>query len=126
MSILKNLETYEKMLQDPKNRVSSSGKIKQPAPTVSELNGVAAGKKLDTSNLPEESNRQGNLEDISEEEQSYLSAIDKRMALRREGKLPDISSKDDRILKLEKQVNEIQELLIEVMKTHMKLLDKIQ
>ena len=127
MSIMKNLETYEKMLQNPANLVSTTGKIKQPMPTAAELSGVTGGKKIDTSNLPEESKRQGNLEDVSPEEEAFLSTIDKRMAARKRGELPAINEQggSDRIVKLENQVKEIQELLVEVMKTHMKLIERL-
>ena len=127
MSILKNLETYEKMLQNPKNRVSTSGKIKQPMPNAATIKS-AAGGKVDTSNLPEESKR---LEDVSEEEQSYLSAIDQRMMARRKGELPPLHAgasagagvSEQRIQKLEERLQEMQELLMEIMKAQMHIIN---
>lgn len=118
MSIMKNLSTYEKMLENPKNRVKTS--MKQPMPGQSELKG-ADTSKIDT--IKEEG--------VSPEEESFFSAIDKRMALRRQGKINDSSNvsssvPNDRIQKLEKQVSEMQELMITMMKTHMKLLEKIE
>ncbi len=110
MSIKGALTAYEKMLQNPKNRRSTSGEMKQPMPNSADALGA------DTSVIPPEVNTGASAEDLAD-----MNAIDARMAARKAGKLqegPKASSD------LERRVTEIEQLLIEVMKTHMKLLEK--
>jgi hypothetical protein len=115
MSIKGALSAYEKMLQDPANRRSSSGQMKQPMPNSTDTLGA------DSSQVPEAPVDTS----ISAEEMAAMSEIDSRMAARKAGKLPPIQEEipvanSD----LERRVTEIEQLLVEVMKTHMKLLGK--
>ena len=112
MSITGAASIYEKMLQNPDNRKSSSGSIKQPTP-------YDTGASLPVS-VPKSTG-----EDLTSEEAAYLASIDSRMALRAAGK-PVNESKTtgdiSRIAILEREVSELKELMTEMMKTHMKLL----
>jgi len=125
MSNTRAQEIYEKMLKKPENRTNSAGQMKQPSPFDDP---EISGSDVDTSKIEETPERA----DISPEEQSYLSEIDRRMALRKEGKLPghpgtrasaQAPVDESRIDKLENQVKEMEELLIEIMKAQMKLLN---
>ena len=114
MSISGSMSIYEKMLQNPENRKSSSGTIKQPTPYDSgEINSPA-----------KEARQTG--EQLNPEESAYLQEIDRRMALRSSGKPAASAEEVPRIEKLEKEVSELKELMTEMMKTHMKLLRKMQ
>lgn len=115
MSISSTMNIYEKMLQTPKNRVSSTGTIKQPSPYDS---GSGAGVKAPISEAGEK---------LNAEEDAYLASIDQRMAARKKGESvseSDTTADVSRIVILEKEVKELQMLMTEVMKTHMKLLEK--
>ena len=106
------MSIYEKMLQTPKNRVSSTGTIKQPSP-------------YDSGSIKAPMSEAG--EKINAEEDAYLASIDQRMAARKKGESvseSDTTSDVSRIVILEKEVKELQTLMTEVMKTHMKLLEK--
>jgi len=114
MSIIGAASIYEKMLQNPKNRKSTSGTIHQPTP-------YDTGASLPVS-VPKETG-----EDLTGEEAAFLANIDSRMAMRAAGK-PVNESKTtgdiSRIAILEKEVSELKELMTEMMKTHMKLLER--
>jgi len=117
MSLTDLSNMYEKMLRDPKNRRSTSGEIKQPSP-------------YDSGKMGADPNVTGESSDVlSGEENAYLADIDRRMTARQAGApinedetKPDVS----RLVKLEKEVSELQELMTEMMKTHIKLLGKIK
>ena len=123
MSLSKSQEIYEKMLKNPKNRTNSSGQMRQPSPFDDP---EIRGGDIDTSKIEE--SQDPKTADVSQEEQTYLAEIDRRMALRREGK-PAADTRasapvdESRIDKIENQVKEMQELLIEIMKAQMKLLN---
>lgn len=108
MSITGAASIYEKMLQNPKNRKSSSGTIHQPTP-------------YDTGKAPAPARVADHL---TSEESAYLSNIDSRMALRAAGKVDESKTTGDisRIGILEKEVSELKELMTVMMKTQMKLL----
>ena len=111
MSLKGTMSIYEKMLQNPENRKSTSGTIKQPTPYDSG----------DIKSPGKQAQQTG--EELNSEESAYLQEIDRRMALRSAGK--EVPSTDDnRIKKLEEEVSELKELVMQVMKTHMKLLEK--
>jgi hypothetical protein len=124
MSLMDAQKAYEKMLQDPKNRVSTQGKIKQPTPY---SDGIA--KDPDGTRLEEDSNV------LTAEEQATMDAIDQRMARRQQGdgviRVEGGPVSESRFEKLEKdnrkmkkQISEIQELMMDMMKAHMKLMEK--
>lgn len=129
MSLNKSQELYENMLKKSENRGSSSGTMRQPTPfddpgMSAEIN----SGKVDTSNI--DTPEQNTEHDVSPEEQAYFSAIDQRMADRQKGKLPAKAGArasarvdESRIDKIEYQVKEMQDLLIEIMKAQMKLLN---
>ena len=113
------------MLENPANRQRSF--MKQPMPGAADIHGA------NTKNLPMEAQQKVSdtrLEDVSEEDQKYLSAIDQRMVARRDGKIPPHATPaapggtHGRIEKLEKQVSEMQELMMEIIKTQMKLINE--
>lgn len=113
MSLKGTMSIYEKMLQNPENRKSTSGTIKQPTPYDSG----------DIKSPGKQAQQTG--EELNPEESAYLQEIDRRMALRSTGKkVPSNSAEDGRIKKLEEEVSELKELVMQVMKTHMKLLEK--
>lgn len=101
------LSAYEKMLQNPKNRVSSSGMIKQPVPGVNEVSGANMSK------VPEQK-----IDPQTAEENAYMAGVDTRMAARQR----QVNENND---SLEKRVKDIEELLVEVMKTQTKLINKL-
>lgn len=119
------IEKYEKMLKNPKNRVSTSGKLKQPMPSSAEIAGVGGGK-VDTSSIPEETQRRSS--GVSREEEAFISELDKRMAARQSGGSPSSSSSTlneasaKKISSLEKRVKELEDTLTEVLKIQTKLL----
>ena len=105
------MSAYEKMLRNPENRISTSGMMKQPTPNDANIGAVA--------DLSEVS---GN-EKLDPEEAAYLSGIDARMKARAAG-----TPMNEGVMTgdLEKRVKQIEELLVEVMKTHMKLIEKLK
>lgn len=114
MSLTDLSKMYQKMLEKPGNRKSSSGTIRQPSP-------YDSGKMSDPAVTGESS------EPLNAEENAYLSSIDERMAARRKGEpITESETKPEvsRIVKLESEVFKLKELMTEMMKTHMKLLRK--
>lgn len=110
MSINGAMDIYQKMLEKAENRKSSSGMIKQPTP-------------YDSGQISNPVAEAG--EELNPEEEMYLADIDKRMAARAAGNpITESSGTNDvsRIVKLEKEVESLKELMTEMMKTHMKLL----
>jgi hypothetical protein len=101
---------YEKMLKNPQNRISTSGMMKQPMPNESNI-----GATADLSKIPGK--------DLTDPvEDAYMADVDARMKARASG---TPLNEGVMIGSLEKRVKEIEELLVEVMKTHMKLLEKL-
>ena len=101
------------MLRDPENRKSSSGTMKQTTPYDSGVQDTApqaTSNSLDTGDV------------------AYLAEVDRRMAARKAGapivESGDTSGDGSRIMKLERDIFELKELMTEMMKTHMKLLEK--
>lgn len=126
-ALSKSQEIYENMLKNPKNRTSSSGQVKQPSPFE---DAEIRGGNIDTSKIEESQDPKAG--DVSQDEQNYLSEIDRRMKLRKEGKMAPPADTpagaharvdESRIDKIENQVKEIQDLLMEIMKAQMKLLN---
>ena len=115
MSLTDLSKMYERMLQNPENRKSSSGTMKQVTPYdsgVTDQTPSDTSKSLDTGDV------------------SYLAEMDRRIAARKAGS-PIVESggtspDDSRIMILENKVSELQELMKEMMKTHMKLLEKVK
>ena len=122
-SILKNLSIYEKMLQNPKNQKRTY--MKQNMPSMSELKG-AAGGKVDLSNVAETVSP-GSSEYLSAEQEAEFADIDARMSKRWSGERSDkdlvTEQSSSRVAKLEKDVNELKDMMMMLMKTHMKLLN---
>jgi hypothetical protein len=87
---------YEKMLQNPDNRVSSSGTMKQPMPSGRDTGGA------DMTKIPEQK-----IDPHAAEENSYLAGVDARMAARQQG-----APVNENTNSLEKRVKEIEELLV--------------
>ena len=96
---------YEKMLQKPENRVSSSGTMRQPMPSSRDVEGAELP-------LPEQ-----RIDPHEAEENAYLAGIDARMAARKQGVVNENTSS------LEKRVKDIEELLVEIMKVQTKLIN---
>lgn len=109
---------YEKMLQDPQNRTSSSGMVKQPIPY----------DELGMSN-PDHP------EFLSQEDQAMMAAADKGMIQRAHGPVEPLTQastnhtpitatniSEARIQNLEKEIAELKDLMTQIMKTHLKLL----
>ena len=117
MSLTDISKMYENMLREPENRKSSSGQIRQPSP-------YDSGKMADPSETGEEPSP------VNAEENAYLASIDQRMAARKSGnpitESSETSGDVSRLVKLEKEVSELQELMTEMMKTHIKLLGKLK
>lgn len=116
---------YEKMLQNPDNRKIS--RMKQPMPSQRELMGGSSGKEVDTKNVKEEQD--------DSIDNDFFAAVDRRMAMKKEGKIPDSSSGHGnslneaavkKISKLEARVNELEELVTTMMKTQMKLISRLE
>jgi hypothetical protein len=102
-------DLYEKMLINPKNRQSSSGSIKQPTPY--DNNDLDIGPDPNTT-----------LDDsVSPEERAFMAAVDKRVQAKNEGRKYDDSG--DKLDKIEKDISEIKDLLVEMMKTHLQILE---
>ena len=129
MSLDKSQKLYEKMLKKPSNQGSSSGTMRQPTPfDDARVTGEIKSGKVDASNI--ETPEQNTEHDVSPEEQGWLSEIDNRMAARKKGITPaDPSTRasaavdESRMDKIELQIKEIQDLLIDIMKAQMKLLN---
>lgn len=119
MSLTDLSKMYERMLREPKNRKSSSGEMKQPSP-------YDSGKMGQDPSVTGESS-----DTLNAEENDYLASIDQRMAARKAGhpineESSETSDDVSRLVKLENEVSELQELMTEMMKTHIKLLGKIK
>jgi hypothetical protein len=102
---------YEKMLQNPDNRVSSAGMMKQPTPG----NADTAGADISQVQDVKESG-------TNPEEAAYFAGIDARMAARKDGSPVNetLTVKSD----VETRLKEVEDLLVEVMKVHMKIIKK--
>ena len=113
MSLTDLSNMYQKMLTKPENRKSSSGEIKQPSPYDSGPGPVTEGKSTDS---------------LTSDDDAYLADVDKRIAARKAGAPINEQPKPEtsRLVKLEKEVSELQELMTEMMKTHIKLLGKLE
>jgi hypothetical protein len=96
---------YEKMLENPDNRVSSSGMMKQPVPNGAETAGAAVVQE-NTKEDPQEA--------------AYMAGIDARMKARATGQVNDTITSPN----LETRLKEVEDLLVEVMKVHMKIIKK--
>jgi hypothetical protein len=114
-------EIYEKMLQNPRNRKSSSGEIKQPTP-------FDGGGKL-PSNVKENIDKSV---DISAEEMAFLNAVDQRIAHKKANN-EEIGKKEpsnpsgrlvEEIKSLKSRVKELEELVTVMMKQQMKLMNE--
>jgi len=105
------ITAYEKMLRNPANRISTSGQLKQPMPNESTIGAAGA----DLNNIPGK-----DMGPVDPEEAAYLASVDARMAARRAGQPINEST-----INLEKRVKDIEELLVEIMKTHTKLINKL-
>ena len=108
-------DIYAKMLKDPKNRVSSSGSIRQPTPFDSGGGPPGVRRPMDEASM------------VSAEEQAFLSAVDRRMAEKKsrgeelgEGTVPE--GLNEEIISLKGRVKELEELVTVMMKQQMKLM----
>ncbi len=105
MSMTEVSKLYEKMLQEPTNRKSSTGAVKQPTPYgamgIQDPNLAGTG--------------------MTAEESANMAAIDARMAKRQD---EPVVAESSRINKLEHDVSELKELMMSLMKTHMEILEK--
>jgi hypothetical protein len=99
---------YENMLKNPKNRARST--IKQPTPFDGHDKVVPTAKKVKE-------------EDVIDD--SFLRSIDERMARKNSGTSNTIveSATFDKVAKLEKRIDELEELVTIMMKQQMKLLE---
>ena len=99
---------YEKMLQIPANRVSSSGQMNQPMPS---------GRDTAGANMSAVSEQK--IDPATAEEDAYLRSVDQRMKVRQQGTVNENTNS------LEKRVKDIEELLVEIMKVQTKLINEI-
>jgi hypothetical protein len=126
MSILKNLSTYEKMLEKPEFQKSTSGQIKQPMPGAADLHGVS-NKNIPDVVKENKTDSSSRLEDVSAEDQNYLAAIDKRMAAKKShpratgGGTHGVVNESQYKL-LEQRIIELEETVAIMMKAQMKLI----
>jgi hypothetical protein len=108
MSLTKYAEMYEKMLQNPENRKRSH--IRQPMPG-------DAGIGVDTPAAVSES------KSSIDEEDSWIKEVDRKMSLKKAGATQPVNEVD-RLTKIEKDINELKELMTKIMDTQMKLISK--
>ena len=112
-------DIYQKMLQNPKNRVSSSGTVRQPTP-------FDSGGRLPPG--VKKPVREGS--SVSTEEAAFLNAVDQRLAYKKAnneevGGSPDNeSSMVTEIVSLKSRVKELEELVTVMMKQQMKLMNE--
>ena len=107
MSLTKYAEMYEKMLQNPENRKRSH--IRQPMPGDAGIGAdapVVSESKLSI-----------------DEEDSWIKEVDRKMSLKKAGAAQPINEVD-RLTKIEKDINELKELMTKIMETQMKLISK--
>lgn len=111
MSLDKYASLYEKMLEKPENRVRSF--MKQPMP--GDIDGI---------NTPVAEAV------VPDEDEAWIREVDQRVVAKKSGVPPivneGVSLAENRITKLEKEINELKELMTTMMKTHMKLLGRYQ
>jgi hypothetical protein len=106
MSLLDIADKYEKMLKDPNKRKTSTGQMKQPTP-------------YDEIGIPDPDTQIE--EGVSAEEKAYLAEIDRRVSQRQQG--TGTVNENDRLVKMEKSLNDIKDLLVEMMKAQMQILE---
>ena len=109
MSINKALSAYEKMLADPKNQVSTAGQLRQNTPFGAGPNGIREQV------IPKKASDQ-----IDPADQEFLNSVDNRMVAKAKG-LPVTEQLNG---DLENRLKEVENLLIEVMKVHVKIIEK--
>ena len=119
MSLDTYAKMYEKMLKNPENRKRSF--MKQPLP--GELDNI------DTP-VPEETSGP------SDDDEAWIKEVDNRVSARKSGvvTIPPIVNEgvaqrqlehaENRIVKLEKEINELKDLMTIMMKEHMKIIGK--
>jgi len=105
MSLSKYAEMYEKMLQNPENRKRSH--IKQPMP--GDL-GAEGGPVSETKMA-------------IDEDDSWIKEVDRRVTAKKSGIATSVNEVD-RLTKIEKDINELKELMTKIMETQMKLISK--
>ena len=106
MSIQGAMSAYEKMLQNPANRRSTSGELKQPMPNLAEAQGHASKNNTPT---------------IEDADDLWIKQLDRKMA--RKKNLNESEGNDDQILQA---LNEVKELLKTVMNVNLKVLEKLK
>lgn len=102
---------YEKMLQNPKNRVSSSGTLRQPTP-------FDGHDKVVPSSKNESKKENTDMDD------AFFRQVDKRMANKKSSSSTPIfeEASAKKIAKLEARIDELEELVTIMMKQQMKLM----
>ena len=113
MGLLEIADKYEKMLQNPENRKSSSGMLKQQAPSLAEASGQAKPKD------------QPIREDADDR---WMKELDKRMDARKQrlNEAGDYSNIGFQIKNLSKDLKEIKDMLKMVLDANLKLLQKVK
>ena len=100
---------YEKMLQNPKNRVSSSGTLKQPTPFDGHDRVVPAKEEK---------------KNTVDQDDAFFRQVDARMASKKSGSSTPLleQASAGKIAKLEARIDELEELVTIMMKQQMKLM----
>ena len=100
MSLMDVAEKYEKMLKNPENRGSSAGTMKQSTPY------TEAGIPDPNASMDE---------GVSADEQAYMAEMDRRIKLKNQG-ISTSGEDGDRLDKIQKDLTEVKNLLVEMMK----------
>jgi len=108
MGLLEIADKYEKMLRDPNKRKTTTGQIKQPTP-------------YDEMGIPDPDS--GIDDGLSAQEKAFMAEVDRRVSRKQQGMLNEGGMSGDRLAKMEKSLNDIKDLLVEMMKAQMQILE---
>jgi hypothetical protein len=113
MGLMDIANKYEKMLQDPANRVSSQGRLQQPKPSLAEAQGAGSRQQAPT---------------IEDSDDLWMKQLDKAMAekkARLKNKLNE-STGNAGTNQLLNEIKEVKEMLKLVLDANLKLMEKLK
>lgn len=113
MGLMDIANKYEKMLENPANRASSAGRLKQQKPTLAEAQGAGSPKSSPT---------------IEDADDLWVQELDRRMAAKKQrlkNKINEATSNAGTNQLLE-EVREMKEMLKLVLDANLQLMEKLK
>jgi hypothetical protein len=113
MGLMDIANKYEKMLENPANRVSSAGRLKQQKPSLAEAQGAGSSKDTPT---------------VEDADDLWVKELDRRMATRKQNLKNRINEATSNAgtNQLLKEVREMKEMMKLVLDANLKLMEKLK